>query len=98
MTTALLFSTRCARGPLSEWKDAQEPSRAAVCVPRRNRPRRAETVPGRSRALGREGSNPHQVVRGEGKCKHAVHEADAPGPPLAHRPDGVDLAEALIHA
>src|SRR5438445_11586943 len=67
MTTALLFSTRCARGPLSEWKDAQEPSRAADCGPRRDRPRRAETVPGRSRALGREGSNPDQVVRGEGK-------------------------------
>src|SRR5207244_12022866 len=26
MTTALLFSTRCARGPLSQWKDAPEPS------------------------------------------------------------------------
>src|SRR2546422_461161 len=32
MTTALLFSTRCARGPLSEWKVAQEPSRAAAAM------------------------------------------------------------------
>src|SRR5439155_380834 len=95
MTTALLFSTRCARGPLSEWKDAQEPSRAADCGPRRDRPRRAETVPGRSRALGREGSNPDQVVRGEGKCKHPVHAAGAPVPRLAHQPDGFEPAEDL---
>src|SRR5437899_12104851 len=98
MTTALLFSTRCARGPLSEWKDAQEPSRAADCGPRRDRPRRAETVPGRSRALGREGSNPDQVVRGEGKCKHPVHAAGAPVPRLAHQPDGFEPAEDLLHA
>src|SRR5437660_7447025 len=98
MTTALLFSTRCARGPLSEWKDAQEPSRAADCGPRRDRPRRAETVPGRSRALGREGSNPDQVVRGEGKCKHPVHAAGAPVPRLAHQPDGFEPAEDLLHS
>src|SRR2546425_122248 len=87
-----------ARGPLSEWKDAQEPSRAADCGPRRDRPRRAETVPGRSRALGREGSNPDQVVRGEGKCKHPVHAAGAPVPRLAHQPDGFEPAEDLLHA
>src|SRR5881628_1615263 len=98
MTTALLFSTRFARGPLSEWKDAQEPSRAADCGPRRDRPRRAETVPGRSRALGREGSNPDQVVRGEGKCKHPVHAAGAPVPRLAHQPDGFEPAEDLLHS
>src|SRR5437879_10712494 len=98
MTTALLFSTRCAGGPLSEWKDAQEPSRAADCGPRRARPRRAETVPGRSRALGREGSNPDQVVRGEGKCKHPVHAAGAPVPRLGHQPDGFEPAEDLLHS
>src|SRR5437879_12222106 len=95
MTTALLFSTRCARGPLSEWKDAQEPSRAADCGPRRDRPRRAETVPGRSRALGLEGSNEDLVVLGERKCKQPVHAAGAPAPRLGHQPDGFEPAEDL---
>src|SRR5439155_26383632 len=57
-----------------------------------------ETTGGGSYGLGREVSDPHQVVRGEGEGEHPVHPAGAPVPRLAHQSDGLEPAEDLFDA
>src|SRR5437773_12399136 len=98
MTPALLFSSPHAGGPRTDWSDAALASSAAEHRPRRARVARAELVAGASYGLGREVSDAHQVVGGEGKRKHPVHAAGAPVPRLAHQPDRLEPAEDLLHA
>src|SRR5437773_8403239 len=98
MTPALLFSSPHAGGPRTDWSDAALASSAAEHRPRRARVALAELVAGASYGLGREVSDAHQVVGGEGKRKHPVHAAGAPVPRLAHQPDRLEPAEDLLHA
>src|SRR5438046_8845668 len=78
MTTALLFSTWCARGRSAERSDAHGPSRGADCGPRRGRTGRLEAIANCSRVLGREVADPDHVVGGEGKRKQPGHDEGAP--------------------
>src|SRR2546427_7642333 len=96
MTAALLFSTRLGAGPRAQRCDALHPLWAVEARRRRASLARSETTDGRSYGLGREVSDPHQVVRGEGEGEHPVHPAGASVPCLAHQSDGLEPAEDLF--
>src|SRR5207245_1479451 len=98
MTAALLFSTRLGAGPRAQRCDALHPLWAVEARRRRASLARSETTDGRSYGLGREVSDPHQVVRGEGEGEHPVHPAGASVPCLAHQSDGLEPAEDLFDA
>src|SRR5437773_481305 len=98
MTTALLFSTRRAASARAELSDGRRASGAANLRPPRAGVARAETVPGHSYGLGREVTDAHQVVGGEGQRKHPVHAPGAAVPRLAHEPHRLQPAEDLLDA
>src|SRR5438552_15477179 len=98
MTAALLFSTRLGAGRRAQRCDALHPLWAVEARQRRASRARSETTDGRSYGLGREVSDPHQVVRGEGEGEHPVHPAGASLPCLAHQSDGLEPAEDLFDA
>src|SRR5437016_3449028 len=98
MTTALLFSTRLGEGAWAQRCDALHPLWAVEARRRRTSLALCETTGGGSYGLGREVSDPHPVVRGEGEGEHPVHPAGAPVPCLAHQSDGLEPAEDLFDA
>src|SRR5438046_9410906 len=88
MTTALLFSTRSSGGPAGDPRGVRLPADLRSSGPVR--------YP--SYRLGREVSNPNEVVDGQGKGKHPVHAAGPAMTGLSHQADGLEPAEDLLDA
>src|SRR5439155_281772 len=88
MTTALLFSTRSSGGPAGDPRGVRLPADLRSSGPVRSP----------SYRLGREVSNPNEVVDGQGKGKHPVHAAGPAMTGLSHQADGLEPAEDLLDA
>src|SRR5204863_10040564 len=88
MTTALLFSTRSSGGPAGDPRGVRRPADLRSSGPVRSP----------SYRLGREVSNPNEVVDGQGKGKHPVHAAGPAMTGLSHQADGLEPAEDLLDA
>src|SRR5881392_557502 len=88
MTTALLFSTRSSGGPAGDPRGVRLPADLRSSGPVRSP----------SYRLGREVSNPNEVVDGQGKGKHPVHAAGPAMTGLSHQADGLEPAEDVLDA
>jgi anaerobic selenocysteine-containing dehydrogenase len=87
MTAAFLFSTRPVGSRSTDLNDARLASSVADRRPPRICVGSSEAIASHSCDLGREVSDPNQVVSGQRKRKHPVDPAGAPVPRLAHEPD-----------